>query len=166
MTVSIELDSEDESELSFDQLYGPDLFRRDHTGEELRQMALLDPDLKRHEELMILAFAFDRDTESIAEIQQGRGIQWASIIKQSDRLKARYKSGGLARVLQPYLKLVPIEKLRKYREMILHTAEARAILSRYLSARLAYIRTGERLRQLRSQKRHVSTAIKDLKRGE
>lgn len=153
----------DDQDIEFGDIYGPDLFRRDHTAEELRQLALLDPCLKRFEDLMILAWKFDGHTSNIAEIQTDRGIDWHSMIRRADRIRERYRSGGLARVFARYMHLVSPEKVNRWRSIVLCTPNARALLAGYLQNRVQLQITRARLAHLRRERKKIARAIGSFK---
>ena len=103
------------------QLYGPDLYRSDHTPSELRQLCLTDPVLTRWERVRLLALTLEVRAEGAAlrarlePEAKRRGVLLESYVRTADRICQRYRAGGLAGMMAESLRNIPPRVLARYR---------------------------------------------------
>ena len=103
------------------QIYGPDLYRSDHTPDELRQLCLTDPVLVRWERVRLLALTLETRAEGAAlrarlePEARRRGVLLESYVRTADRLCQRYRGGGLAGMMAESIRRIPRRALARYR---------------------------------------------------
>jgi hypothetical protein len=153
----------DDDDTEFCRIYGPDLYRKDHTANELRQIALVDGNLARYERVLVLAAAIDGDYSSLRGVCKDSTAD-KSVQRRASRLISKYKEGGLALVLLHWTSRQSPKRLQRF-QFTFDGAAARTQLYRnYLAARLNYIRGLKRLEKLRQLKKAARKKLAEIEK--